>query len=74
MVCDETESQYKAVLYHSGVLWLSRRRALTRVARLRNEISEFLKQRKSEHGTAFTNDEFQLEHVLYHVWLIYSFM
>ena len=44
-MCDEMGSQYKSLLYHSDVHWLSRGKILSRVISLRSEIHTFLTEK-----------------------------
>ena len=43
LLCEENDSDFKTLLLHSQVRWLSKGKALERVYILREEISEFLK-------------------------------
>jgi len=44
-MCDEMESEFVNLIYHSDVRWLSRGKILTRVMSLRLEIHIFLTEK-----------------------------
>ena len=56
-LCEEIDSQNVTVLLHTEVRWLSRGKVLTRVFKLRREISVFLAEKNHEYATNFLDHE-----------------
>ena len=52
-LCEEMDSENVTVLLHTEVRWLSRGKVLTRVFKLRREISVFLAEKNHEYATNF---------------------
>ena len=52
-LCEEIDSENVTVLLHTKVRWLSRGKFLTRVFKLRREISVFLAEKNHEYATNF---------------------
>ena len=55
--CEEMDSENVTVLLHTEVRWLSRGKVLTRVFKLRREISVFLAEKNHEYATNFLDHE-----------------
>ena len=56
-LCEEIDSENVTVLLHTKVRWLSRGKFLTRVFKLRREISVFLAEKNHEYATNFLDHE-----------------
>ena len=56
-LCDEIDSHYKSLLFHSEVRWLSRGKVLTRWYELRDEVYLFLMDRKHELASNLTDPD-----------------
>ena len=56
-LCEEMDSENVTVLLHTEVRWLSRGKVLTRVFKLRQEISVFLAEKNHEYATNFLDHE-----------------
>ena len=56
-LCEEMNFENVTVLLHTEVLWLSRGKFLTRVFKLRREISVFLAEKNHEYATNFLDHE-----------------
>ena len=56
-LCEEMDSENVTVLLHTEVRWLSRGKVLTRVFRLRREISVFLAEKNYEYVANFLDHE-----------------
>ena len=56
-LCEEMDSENVPVLLHTEVRWLSRGKVLTRVFKLRREISVFLAGKNHEYATNFLDHE-----------------
>ena len=65
---EEVNAQYKGLIYHSEVRWLSRRRVLERSLALVEETSKFLRERNPTLLTG--NGKGVLMILLDHVWLL----
>ena len=52
-LCEEMDSENVTVLLHTEVRWLSRGKVLTRVFKLRREITVFLAEKNQEYATNF---------------------
>ena len=57
LFCEEMGSEHQVLLFHTEVRWLSRRKILTRMAELKDEIAIFLREYQSNFGDKF-DDEF----------------
>ena len=56
-LCEEMDSENVTVLLHTEVRWLSRGKVLTRVFKLRREISVFFAKKNQEYATNFLDHE-----------------
>ena len=56
-LCEEMDSEDVTVLLHTEVRWLSRGKVLTRVFKLRREVSIFLAEKNHEYATNFLDLE-----------------
>ena len=56
-LCEEMDSENVTVLLHTEVRWLSRGKVLTRVFKLRREISVFLAEKNHKYTTNFLDHE-----------------
>ena len=56
-LCEEMDSENVTVLLHTEVRWPSRGKVLTRVFKLRREISVFLAEKNHEYATNFLDHE-----------------
>ena len=56
-LCEEMDSENITVLLHREVRWVSRGKVLTRVFKLRREISVFLAEKNHEYATNFLDHE-----------------
>ena len=56
-LCEEMDSENVTILLHTEVCWLSRGNVLTRVFKLRREISVFLKEKNHKYATNFLDHE-----------------
>ena len=50
-------TKHGELLYHSNTRWLSRRKVLDRVAKIRNKVGAFLKKQKHELSERFNGNE-----------------
>ena len=56
-LCEEMDSENVTVLLHTEVRWLSRGKVLTRIFKLRREISVFFAEKNHEYATNFLDHE-----------------
>ena len=56
--CEENDAEYKTLLVHNAVRWLSRGRALKRVFLLREQLYQFLTEKGHINATKFNNPLF----------------
>ena len=56
-LCEEMDSENVTVLLHTEVRWLSRGKVLTRVCKLRREVSVFLAEKNHEYATNILDHE-----------------
>jgi len=57
-LCSTENAEHKTLLLYTAVRWISRGRTLKRVFILRNEVKDFLHNRKNENATFFSDDLF----------------
>ena len=53
-LCKQMDSEFKVLLYHSEVRWLSRGKVMNRVFVLRGELLEFLRDHNHRHANIST--------------------
>ena len=56
--CEAVGAEHQVLLYHTEVRWLSRGRILTRLFKLRTEVSIFLTEKKSDLSKEFDHVDF----------------
>ena len=57
-LCEQMDSEFKVLLYHSQVRWLSRGKVMNRVFVLRAELLEFLRDHNHRHAKHFNRPSF----------------
>ena len=60
MLSEQMDSEFKVLLYHSEVRWLSREKVMNHVFVLRAELLEILRDHNHQHAKHFNNLSFLL--------------
>ncbi|GFW96752.1 SCAN domain-containing protein 3 [Trichonephila clavipes] len=64
-VCEEMGTEYRCLLLHTGIRWLSREKSLLRVFELRESLQIFLLEKKSPQLAAHFSDKVRVTKLAY---------